>query len=304
LYRLFEVNPDDYARRLKSCRFSSGEIVLKWRRVGRSEVGKTLTAAFGSRGVDPVLKQVSGMWFIGIPTFNYSEEANTRTIRAFLASLEAKSSNLRRATVVFDVRGNQGGDSSWGQEIATVLWGREWVEYIGDGFDGTVDWRASPANVKWIEYIVDRQKEAGLVESLAELQRTLDAMKAAAAAGKPLARVEDRPKARPRPSENPVKGRVYLLTDGQCASACLDFADLMRRLPGVTHVGLPTSADALYIDNTTADLPSGLGVLGYSLKVYRNRVRGNNEWYEPQIRWPGGPMREEAVAKWISSLSK
>jgi len=77
----------------------------------------------------------------------------------------------------------------------------------------------------------------------------------------------------------------------------------MRRLPHVIHIGLPTSADAIYIDNTNADLPSGLGVLGYSLKVYRHRVRGNNEWYEPQVRWPGGPMTDEAVAKWIGTLA-
>lgn len=51
-------------------------------------------------------------------------------------------------------------------------------------------------------------------------------------------------------------------------------------------VGLPTSADAVYIDNTEAMLPSGLALLSYSLKVYRNRVRANNEWYEPQVHWP------------------
>lgn len=304
LYRLFEVNPDDSATRLTSCRFSSGENVLKWRRLGRSEFAKTLTAAFGSKGVDPVLKQVNGIWFISIPTFEYSDEANTKKMRTFLASLEAKSSELRKATVVVDVRGNHGGDSSWGGEVASVLWGREWVKYVEDGLDWTVDWRASPANIRWLESVVESQKKAGQTEYLAEWHKTLDAIKAAAAAGKPLARVEARPAAGTRPSGNPVKGPVYLLTDGRCASACLDFADLMRRLPGVTHVGLPTSADAIYIDNNIADLPSGLGVLGYSLKVYRNRVRGNNEWYEPQIRWPGGTMTDEAVAIWIRSLSK
>ncbi|HJZ13525.1 MAG TPA: peptidase, partial [Acidobacteriota bacterium] len=84
--------------------------------------------------------------------------------------------------------------------------------------------------------------------------------------------------------------------------ACLDFADVMRRLPGAIHVGLPTSADAIYIDNTYTMLPSGLAGLGYSMKVYRNRVRGNNEWYEPKVRWPGGPMTEESIARWILSL--
>jgi len=101
---------------------------------------------------------------------------------------------------------------------------------------------------------------------------------------------------------NPISGRVYLLTDGECASACLDFADLVRRLPGVIHVGQPTSADAIYIDNTYQELPSRLARVGYSMKVFRNRVRENNEWYEPEVRWPGGEMSDDAVAKWIASL--
>ncbi len=68
--------------------------------------------------------------------------------------------------------------------------------------------------------------------------------------------------------------------------------------------GLPTSADAVYIDNRNADLPSGLGVLGFSLKVYRHRVRANNEWYEPQIRLPNGPLTDEAIAKWVLTLER
>jgi hypothetical protein len=93
------------------------------------------------------------------------------------------------------------------------------------------------------------------------------------------------------------------LTDGICASACLDFTDVVRRLPNVTHVGLPTSADAVYIDNTEKLLPSSLAYLSYSLKVYRNRVRANNEWYEPQVRWPGGVMSDDAITAWIVQLA-
>jgi len=32
-------------------------------------------------------------------------------------------------------------------------------------------------------------------------------------------------------------GKVVLVTDTQCASACLDFADLIRLVPGAVHVG-------------------------------------------------------------------
>jgi hypothetical protein len=77
----------------------------------------------------------------------------------------------------------------------------------------------------------------------------------------------------------------------------------VRRLPLVTHIGLPTSADAVYIDNTESILPTGLAVLSYSLKVYRNRVRANNEWYEPAIRWRGGVMSDAAITTWVAQLA-
>jgi hypothetical protein len=40
------------------------------------------------------------------------------------------------------------------------------------------------------------------------------------------------------------------------------------------------------------------------MKVYRNRLRANNEWYEPKIRWPGGVMSDEAVTTWIALLAR
>jgi hypothetical protein len=130
-------------------------------------------------------------------------------------------------------------------------------------------------------------------------------MRQAQVAGHPLARIElpPAPPSDPAPP-NPISGRVLLLTDSGCGSACLDFADVVLRLPGVAQIGLPTFADAVYIDTNDAVLPSGLGTLSYGMKVFRHRVRGNNQWYEPKFRWPGGPMTDEALARWIHSLPR
>ena len=77
-------------------------------------------------------------------------------------------------------------------------------------------------------------------------------------------------------------GPVALLTDAHCASACLDFADLVRSVPGAVHVGRATSFDSLYIEKGFAKLPSG-NLLFIPLKVWRNRVRGNDEILVPDI---------------------
>src|SRR6185503_4105954 len=101
---------------------------------------------------------------------------------------------------------------------------------------------------------------------------------------------------------NPVTGRVYLLTDTACGSACLNFADLTLHLPGVVQIGEPTFADAVYIEVNDLPLPSGLTQLTYGMKVMRHSLRGNNQWYEPKYRWPGGEMTDAAIAKWVKSL--
>lgn len=129
------------------------------------------------------------------------------------------------------------------------------------------------------------------------MQKALDA-------GQVYARRAEPPTSKGLPSgaKSPFHGRVYFLTDSACGSACLDFADIVTRMPGVTHIGLPTSADAIYIDVVGMPLKSGLSRFNWSLKVYRNRVRGNNQWYEPKIRWPGGKMTDAAVAAWVKNL--
>ncbi len=303
LFRLFYMDALDPMPRLRACAFSSGDVTLKWHREDRAEFVEHLEGWLGQHRPQAGIKRIGSVWLISIPSLATGNEENTKKLRAVIAETSKHSAELRKATVVVDVRDNHGGDSSWGEEFAAVLWGKDWVRWVTDSFDNTVDWRASRSNLEFMRIMMERERKAGLAVGIAETTAAVEAMSAALDAGRPLARVEERPKPRTGTEPpNPVTGHVYFFTDGECASACLDFADLMRRLPRVTHVGLPTSADAIYIDNTYTDLPSELAGLGYSMKVFRNRVRGNNEWYEPTIRWPGGPITDETIVKWVASL--
>jgi hypothetical protein len=249
------------------------------------------------------LQQRQGIWFISVPSFNYFGDG-AAGINALINDITHRAAELRTSTVVFDMRGNGGGNSAWGEKVASAFWGEPAVAHVEGSFDGTVDWRVSPDNIARLNSIVERNQRDGLTEAARSWAQARDAVVAAMKKGQSLARVTEAPTSSARRApKSLVTGRVFLLTDGECASACLDFADLVRRLPNVTHIGLPTSADALYIDNTEALLPSGLAWLSYSMKVYRNRVRANNEWYEPQVRWPGGVMSDDAVTAWIAQLA-
>ena len=104
--------------------------------------------------------------------------------------------------------------------------------------------------------------------------------------------------------ENPIRPdeitpKIYLLTDSACFSACLGMADIIMSFPQATHIGLPTRADAIYIDNRSIELPSGNGRLSFSMKVYRGRARGHNEPYIPQIRYLDSNWETAALDNWF-----
>jgi hypothetical protein len=295
----FIANPDEQSTRLKTCRFSSGEVKLNWRTLGPDELGKKL----GFDNSEFSLKQVAGVWFVHLPRFYFRSAEERKHLEALIDEMKVKAPELRKATLVFDVRGNGGGDSTWGDRVADTLWGETWTNRVEQGFDGSQEMRVSPANLrKWadIHEMLVRQNETGPMPYWTKVET---AMQKANAAGKALA---DLPFPATKPTEppppDPVRGRVFLLTDSGCGSACLSFTDLMLHLPNVAQIGRPTGADAVYIEVNELPLPSGLTNLVYGMKVMRHPVRGNNQWYEPKYGWPGGEMTDAAIASWVKSL--
>jgi hypothetical protein len=306
LPRLLQSDPYDADKRMASCTVGVGGVTktvdLRWRSASRETIAQHVQS-MQPPAPELGLRKRQGIWFVTLPSFNYFGEA-TAGINALIADVTSRAAELRSATVVFDVRGNGGGNSTWGERVASAFWGERAVAHVSGGFDWTVDWRVSPDNIAHLQSVVERNERDGLTEASQSWAKARDAVVQAMKDGRSLVRVDEPPTtATASAPSSMVTGRVFLLTDGTCASACLDFTDVLRRLPNVTHIGLPTSADAVYIDNTQKLLPSGLAYLSYSLKVYRNRVRANNEWYEPKVLWPGGAMTDDAVTTWIAQLA-
>ncbi len=77
-------------------------------------------------------------------------------------------------------------------------------------------------------------------------------------------------------------GKVAVVTDSGCVSACLDFVDLVKQVPHSVQLGKTTGSDTVYIDTGSATLPSGNHMV-LPLKVWRNRLRANNEAYVPDV---------------------
>ncbi len=304
--KLFVLEAGDEPSRIGACRIrdggSSRDVALAWRPLPRERADQ-LRAKHFYEGA-PTLTRSGGAWIVRLPTFMFQTPEQTADIERLLAQMKAHQSELRAGRVVLDLRGNTGGGSDWGDEVAVLIWGEPTVRRVAGSFDWTVDWRASPANLQKIDDTIARYRKNNLTEALPGLTATRDAISRALSEGRPLARVPNPPDAAAAPAPpSPFNGRAYVVTDGFCASACLDFMDIARRMPNTLQVGWPTSADTVYIDNTLVTLPSGLAFFGYSMKVYRHRVRSNNQWYDPQVRWPGGPATDDAVAAWLARLT-
>ena len=302
--RLF-YTPDSDQDLMKRCRFVVNgvekDVALSWRPVTTARLEEALDAATATGAAELGVRERDGVWFVSIPTF----DAEGTKMQALLDQITAQADALHRAPiVVIDVRGNGGGNSGWGSKAAAALWDERMVTALEESFDWTTDWRVSPLNIDLTRKMSQRATNSRLVaddDSRLEIVKDLER---ARAGGDVLLRRNNPPTSPGLPTDarSPFAGKVFFLTDSRCASACLDFADVVTRLPGVVHIGLPTSADAIYIDVVGQPLTSGVAGFSWSLKVYRNRIRGNNQWYEPKVLWTGGAMTDEAVAAWVKTL--
>lgn len=228
-----------------------------------------------------------GVYWIAMPTFQ-PDETEVKAFAQLNAALQAQSKGIAQArAVVLDLRGNQGGSSGWSLEVADTLWGKRPVETAMEAFFANVriDWRPTAGNEAYIRASVPEFEKLGQVGFAKEWRALAEQMAAARARGDALLS-EDAD----RPDKKPVKvvaslftRPVYVITPGQCASACLDAVDVFTRFPNTKLIGAPTSGDSKYLEVRTELTPSGLTEVIIPNKMWVNRPRGSGEIYEPAI---------------------
>ncbi|MDB5816608.1 MAG: peptidase [Rhizobacter sp.] len=200
--------------------------------------------------------------------------------------------------VVLDTRGNSGGNSLFGvQLLAALLKDRMPI----DELQPQAYWRVSPLAIQAMERNSAALNSASL--SLKATRQLLDSllreMQDAKKNGEAWVRQKDLDWDSVREVSGPAfRGRIVLVTDAQCTSACLDFVDLVLGVPEVIHVGAPTSADTRYLDGTDVRLPSGLTMM-IPLKVWRGRARGDNEPRVPKYVFRGDMWNTPAIERWL-----
>ncbi|MFN0062828.1 MAG: S41 family peptidase [Myxococcaceae bacterium] len=292
---------------VKACRASrSGRVTtfeLHERGVDPQDLARRQNAgAFGpapQMGVRPF--GLKGVW-VTLPSFDNSHAKALRSV------VSQSPSWRHKEVVVFDLRGNTGGNSLWGERIAEGLWGKAHARArVAPTRRATfVDWRVSDANLKYLE--AARANFASKLGPLAPdtqwAATNAERVRRGLAAHESLVREPPElvPAELSKEASSSYSGRVFFVTDGRCFSACLDFADVLLAFPKVVHVGQTTDADTLYMEVRTQELPSGISRLGLPMKVYRGRSRGHNVPLIPSHRYEGDISDTGSLETWLSTV--
>ncbi len=281
----------------------SRSVRLHWRLIAPAQVTQEEVR---SSGIDlPLtgLRRFGDVWLISMPSFYPQNAEATTQLQKLVEQVRAQSKNLHAARhVVLDLRGNDGGDDDWGFEVAEALWGKAAVDAVEASMPSIIEWRVSARNASAMRDDTAKLKAQGQIDGAAYFAKLAANMDAALKSKHIYMREPGDPSVLTPPLSSPFLHPVYLLTTPYCASACLDFVDLINGLPGVVRVGLETSSDTDYLEIAAAELPSGHATLHYAMKVYRQRRRGANVSYKPTLFWDGGEMDDKSIVRWIEGL--
>ena len=291
-----------------SCVFDDGgrsiTLPLEWRTTSAAAMTAVLQRALpatprtlGTERID------SGVLWVRLPSFAASADPTLGQMRATLDSLRAfLSANPNWQGIVFDLRGNSGGSSTWGDDIARILFGDEWqgqaAAYLFDGV--YTEWRLSPDNIKSMRGIQEQiaRRDGADAPGTTRFREMVDSAEAELKRGVAYYGTRQTRTGAGLPVPVKVSGRVVIITTPACFSACLDFLDRMRLHPAVVQVGQTTGVDTNYMENWGGPI-SELTRWGHPLKVYRNRRRANNESYRPRIVYEGSLEDDTAVRNWV-----
>jgi hypothetical protein len=304
-----EGNP--FIARPKSCVFELNAkrqtVALEWTRIKRDNLLPRLKKAVGAGAAGFGIRRVGEGYWIALQDL-MSDDA-----RAVVKAVEDQKTALRQVPyVVLDLRGNGGGSSLMGRQIAASLMGSAAVDArLGPASDncGGPDgaWRASEDNIKHLEYL---KTTPLVVRGGPEIQEMVEDILKKARAARSQGREFSGPIICPEEPSNVsaaalppslMKGEVILLTDNLCFSSCLSVTDDFRNL-GALHVGQTTDAATHFVDVREQYMPSGYSIFSTLMSVDGGSPVDNGP-FEPALTFNGDISDTPALEDWVKGTA-
>lgn len=301
---LFRDGASPFLQRPKQCTIDGRSVDLQWKPIPYTDWMRIRTAVKPPLGKDVTIAPfgADGAW---VRLGNFSPD-NRRQSDQFYALYAAAPSLRDKAVIVFDVRGNGGGPYEWFMGVLRSLYGNDYANYyarerlkIFEAYRILDDQASTPSHEP---DDADAPAEPPIDGIAFDADDRL--FNAAKARGEQVlhAPVNHQRVPKPkRPPANPVRARVIVLTDYDCASACVAFVDELKQFPGVQQVGTETFVDSRTGSPISAPLPSGNGVIGVPYMTRDGRPRGDNQPQIPSLVFDGDIADTAAVQAWLRS---
>jgi hypothetical protein len=236
--------------------------------------------------------------WIGMPRF-FGEALKP----AYEKLYQALESEQKAGWIIFDLRGNGGGNSSWGNRALEALYGKPYAKKLA----GTVS-RAKfmTVNQEIIDEYIQSSKQPELASSKLFFEKNAQLMQVALQAGEKLVNVSDKPptltdykKSIDEAKQRPAGPRIAAVIDRSCFSSCMNFLLQIKAMGDTVVLGESTIGWSPYGENGAVEFPSGLGSISVPVAWYDSQ-HAEREPFVPDLIYTGSMAENSALMQWVS----
>jgi hypothetical protein len=242
-----------------------------------------------------VQKFANGTW-IKLPHFQPDIEESV-IYTAMLANLRA---SLSKEYIIFDLRGNVSGVSSWQQAILRNLWGDQYIKSLGSRHDYNhfreTEIRVSKDNVPFLK---KQLNHGSIKEYISYLNDKKDFF-----FQKEIIYYRNSHLYNNKKKYDPTSARakIIVFTDSFCSNACWDFVKEMKQIPGVIHLGAETDVQTPHILVRNVELPGKYFNLHFPTQRVLSQGDDFGKSQMPDRIYEGDYRNDAEIALWIQNL--
>jgi len=233
--------------------------------------------------------------WVGMPSFSGKQDGP-----AYEALYPKLAALPKSGWVVFDLRGNGGGDSSWGTRALAALFGAAYADRLAQSGGLEKYMVANPTSADVLKrYIAAPEFAASKAGNEADLAK----VEAAIGRGQKLALVDGDAGAAERPVPllaRPHGPRIAALIDRNCFSSCMNFLQQIRTIADSVVLGEATIGYSPFGETMVAPLPSGGGRLFIPTALYKT-TQPTRAPFLPDLPYTGNMADDAALMRWVGA---
>jgi hypothetical protein len=235
-----------------------------------------------------------GKRWVGMPDFS-----GARSGAAYEALYPQLAALPKSGWIIFDLRGNGGGDSSWGNRALAALYGAPYADRLGAAGGASKYQIADAATVELLKRYI---ASPDFASSKAGNQSDLAKIEAAMRAGQKMALMDGKPGAAADPvlAPRPHGPRIAAVIDRNCFSSCMNFLQQLRAAGDTVVLGEATIGYSPFGEINRHALPSGRGALTIPSALFETAT-ATREPFVPDYPFAGSLTDEEALQKWVNT---